>query len=463
MTESAAASFSSLNLARAQIANLDTLGYHEMTPIQAQSLPVVLEGRDLIARAKTGSGKTAAFGLGLLHKLDPRLFRVQGLVICPTRELAEQVSKELRRLAQGIPNIKVVSLCGGKPFGPQKASLQHGAHIAVGTPGRILDHLNKQTLQLSALHTLVLDEADRMLDMGFSEITFEIVRKLPTTRQTLLFSATYPQEIKKMSRSIQRDPVEVTVEAQHHPDAIEQVFYQVKQHQRNDTLLGIFEHYHPQSALVFCFTKKQCAEVAMLLNDNRIESLALHGDLDQRERDRVLVQFANNSYPVLVATDVAARGLDIKSLQAVINYELPRDPEIYVHRIGRTARAGQTGIALSIITEAELVRAQAIEEYRSEPCIYDVSASLDRQPEFSLQAPMATIQVDAGRKHKMRPGDLLGALTGDAELPGSTVGKIDVFDMFSFVALERESVKQALSYLANGKVKGRKIKARKIL
>jgi ATP-independent RNA helicase DbpA len=463
MTESAAASFSSLNLARAQIANLDTLGYHEMTPIQAQSLPVVLEGRDLIARAKTGSGKTAAFGLGLLHKLDPRLFRVQGLVICPTRELAEQVSKELRRLAQGIPNIKVVSLCGGKPFGPQKGSLQHGAHIAVGTPGRILDHLNKQTLQLSALHTLVLDEADRMLDMGFSEITFEIVRKLPTTRQTLLFSATYPQEIKKMSRSIQRDPVEVTVEAQHHPDAIEQVFYQVKQHQRNDTLLGIFEHYHPQSALVFCFTKKQCAEVAMLLNDNRIEALALHGDLDQRERDRVLVQFANNSYPVLVATDVAARGLDIKSLQAVINYELPRDPEIYVHRIGRTARAGQTGIALSIITEAELVRAQAIEEYRSEPCIYDVSASLDRQPEFSLQAPMATIQVDAGRKHKMRPGDLLGALTGDAELPGSTVGKIDVFDMFSFVALERESVKQALSYLANGKVKGRKIKARKIL
>ena len=463
MTESAAASFSSLNLARAQIANLDTLGYHEMTPIQAQSLPVVLEGRDLIARAKTGSGKTAAFGLGLLHKLDPRLFRVQGLVICPTRELAEQVSKELRRLAQGIPNIKVVSLCGGKPFGPQKASLQHGAHIAVGTPGRILDHLNKQTLQLSALHTLVLDEADRMLDMGFSEITFEIVRKLPTTRQTLLFSATYPQEIKKMSRSIQRDPVEVTVEAQHHPDAIEQVFYQVKQHQRNDTLLGIFEHYHPQSALVFCFTKKQCAEVAMLLNDNRIESLALHGDLDQRERDRVLVQFANNSYPVLVATDVAARGLDIKSLQAVINYELPRDPEIYVHRIGRTARAGQTGIALSIITEAELVRAQAIEEYRSEPCIYDVSASLDRQPEFSLQAPMATIQVDAGRKHKMRPGDLLGALTGDAELPGSTVGKIDVFDMCSFVALERASVKQALSHLANGKVKGRKIKAREIL
>ena len=463
MTESAAASFSSLNLARAQIANLDTLGYHEMTPIQAQSLPVVLEGRDLIARAKTGSGKTAAFGLGLLHKLDPRLFRVQGLVICPTRELAEQVSKELRRLAQGIPNIKVVSLCGGKPFGPQKGSLRHGAHIAVGTPGRILDHLNKQTLQLSALHMLVLDEADRMLDMGFSEITFEIVRKLPTTRQTLLFSATYPQEIKKMSRSIQRDPVEVTVEAQHHPDAIEQVFYQVKQHQRNDTLLGIFEHYHPQSALVFCFTKKQCAEVAMLLNDNRIESLALHGDLDQRERDRVLVQFANNSYPVLVATDVAARGLDIKSLQAVINYELPRDPEIYVHRIGRTARAGQTGIALSIITEAELVRAQAIEEYRSEPCIYDVSASLDRQPEFSLQAPMATIQVDAGRKHKMRPGDLLGALTGDAELPGSTVGKIDVFDMFSFVALERASVKQALSHLANGKVKGRKIKAREIL
>ena len=289
MTNTANDSFSSLNIAGAQIANLEALGYHKMTPIQASSLPIVLSGKDLIARAKTGSGKTAAFGLGLLQKVDPRLFRVQALVLCPTRELADQVGKELRRLAQGIPNIKLVSLVGGKPFGPQKGSLQHGAHIVVGTPGRVLDHLTKRSLQLDSLQTLVLDEADRMLDMGFSEATTQIAAQAPSRRQTLLFSATYPDAIRLLSRSIQRNPVIVTVEAEHKPDVIEQVFYHVRKHERNNTLLAIFEHYQPESALVFCHTKKQCAEVAALLNANRIKALALHGDLDQRERDKVLV------------------------------------------------------------------------------------------------------------------------------------------------------------------------------
>jgi len=462
MTDMANDSFSTLNIPIAQIANLDSLGYHKMTPIQAASLPIVLRGRDLIARAKTGSGKTAAFGLGLLQKVDPRVFRIQALVLCPTRELADQVGKELRRLAQGIPNIKLVSLVGGKPFGPQKGSLQHGAHIVVGTPGRILDHLTKQSLHLNSLQTLVLDEADRMLDMGFSEATARIVAQTPSTRQTLLFSATYPDSIKNLSRSIQRNPASVTVEAEHKPDVIEQVFYHVKTHERNNTLLAMFEHYQPESALVFCHTKKQCAEVATLLNQNRIEALPIHGDLDQRERDKVLVQFANNSYPVLVATDVAARGLDIKSLKAVINYELPRDPEIYVHRIGRTARAGATGIALSIFTDAEQMRVTAIEEYRSEACLYDVYASLDRHPGFELNAKMATIQLDAGRKQKIRPGDVLGALTGDAGLAGASIGKIDIFDMCTFVAIERTALRKALNYLANGRVKGRTVKARKI-
>jgi ATP-independent RNA helicase DbpA len=462
MTNMANDSFSSLNLSDAQIANLDSLGYHKMTPIQASSLPIVLSGKDLIAKAKTGSGKTAAFGLGLLHKIDPLLFRIQALVLCPTRELADQVGKELRRLARGIPNIKLVSLVGGKPFGPQRGSLQHGAHIVVGTPGRILDHLTKRSLQLDSLQTLVLDEADRMLDMGFSEATTLIAAQAPSKRQTLLFSATYPDEILSLSRSLQRNPVTVTVEADHKPDVIEQVFYQVKTHERNNTLLAIFEHYQPETALVFCHTKKQCAEVAAMLNKNRIEALAIHGDLDQRDRDKVLVQFANNSYPVLVATDVAARGLDIKSLKAVINYELPRDPEIYVHRIGRTARAGATGIALSIFTEAEQLRVTAIEEYRSEPCLYDVYASLDRHPGFELNAQMATVELDAGRKQKIRPGDLLGALTGDGGLAGASVGKIDIFDMCTFVAIERPALRQALNYLANGRVKGRSIKARKV-
>ena len=455
-------SFSTLPIAKAQIANLDSLGYKKMTAIQAQSLPHVLKGRDLIAQAKTGSGKTAAFGIGLLEAINPRFFGVQALVLCPTRELADQVGKELRRLARSIPNIKLVLLCGGKPFGPQRGSLEHGAHIAVGTPGRIQDHLRKETLKLDGLKTLVLDEADRMLDMGFFDVMTEIITQTPKSRQTLMFSATYPDAIKKLCRSIQRNPLTVTVEAEHKPGVIEQIFYEVKKHERNNTLLALFEHYKPETTLVFCHTKKQCDEVARFLNGRKIDALPIHGDLEQRERDQVLVRFSNNSCPVLVATDVAARGLDIKFLQAVINYELPRDPEIYVHRIGRTGRAGERGIALSIFTESEQHRVNSIEQYLKKPCVCDVYASLDRDPDFSLQSPMVTLQIDTGRKHKMRPGDLLGALTGDAGLAGSQIGKIDIFDMSSYVAIERDAVRQALNYLAVGKVKGRSVRARKI-
>ena len=454
--------FSSLPISPAQIANLESLGYKKMTPIQAQSLPQVLKGKDLIAKAKTGSGKTAAFGIGLLNNINPRFFGVQALVLCPTRELADQVGKELRRLARFTQNIKLVLLCGGKPLGPQIGSLEHGAHIVVGTPGRIQDHLRKGTLKLDGLKTLVLDEADRMLDMGFSDVMDDIISYTPDKRQTLLFSATYPDTIEKMSRSIQRNPIRVTVESEHKTSVIEQLFYEVKKHERNNALLALFEHYHPETAVVFCHTKVQCDEVADFLRDNRIDALAIHGDLDQRERDQVLVRFANNSCAVLVATDVAARGLDIKSLKAVINYELPRDPEIYVHRIGRTGRAGEKGIALSLFTSSEQFRVNAIADYQKKPSICDVPESLDRDPAFSLHAPMVTIQLDSGRKNKLRPGDILGALTGEAGLAGSQIGKIDIFDMSSYVALESTAVRQALNYLAQGKVKGRSIRARKI-
>lgn len=455
-------SFSSLAISAAQIANLDSLGYKKMTAIQAQSLPQVLKGKDLIAKAKTGSGKTAAFGIGLLNNINPRFFGVQALILCPTRELADQVGKEIRRLARFTPNIKLVLLCGGKPLGPQIGSLEHGAHIVVGTPGRIQDHLRKNTLKLEGLKTLVLDEADRMLDMGFSEVMTDIISQTPKTRQTLLFSATYPDTIKQMSQTIQRSPITVTVESEHTTSVIEQLFYEVKKHERNNALLALVEHYQPETTLVFCHTKKQCDEVADFLREQKIEALAIHGDLEQRERDQVLVRFANNSCSVLVATDVAARGLDIKALQAVINYELPRDPEIYVHRIGRTGRAGEKGIALSIFTQSEVVRVNAIEKYQKKPCICDVPESLDRDSSFSLQAPMVTIQLDSGRKNKLRPGDILGALTGDAGLAGSQIGKIDIFDMSSYVAIERTAIRQALNYLAQGKIKGRTIRARKI-
>ncbi|WP_273149118.1 ATP-dependent RNA helicase DbpA [Methylophaga thiooxydans] len=455
-------SFRSLQLSKAQLDALDSLGYESMTAIQAQSLPEILKGNDLIAQAKTGSGKTAAFGIGLLQKLNPRFFGAQALVLCPTRELAEQVGKEIRKLARFMPNIKLVMLCGGKPIGPQIGSLEHGAHIVVGTPGRVQDHLRKNTLKLEGLTTLVLDEADRMLDMGFADAMQAIIGQIPKNRQTLLFSATYPDTIQKMSRQIQRDPVTVTVEAEHNKEVIQQVFYEVSKHDRNTALLSLFAHYQPETCVVFCHTKKQCDDVADFLNNKQIDALAIHGDLDQRDRDQVLVRFANNSCPVLVATDVAARGLDIKALQMVINYELPRDPEVYVHRIGRTGRAGQTGLAMSIVTPNETPRILAIEEYSNRPCPCDELMSLNNNVDFSLQAPMATIQIDAGRKGKLRPGDILGALTGDAGLKGSQIGKIDIFDMSSYVAVKKAALRQTLNYLAKGKIKGRTVRARQL-
>jgi ATP-independent RNA helicase DbpA len=462
MTPDDSSGFDALPLKEGLLANLITLGYDRMTPIQAQGLPLVLKGKDLIARAKTGSGKTATFGLGVLQKLDPQSLAVQALVLCPTRELADQVGKEMRRLAQGIPNVRLLTLTGGKPIGPQKASLQHGAHIVVGTPGRILDHLQRNTLKLERLETLVLDEADRMLDMGFEEAVSDIVAATPRKRQTLLFSATYPDEIARISRRVQHQPVTVSVETTHEPGVIEQIFYQVSKHERHNALIRLFEHYQPSSALVFCRTRAQCAEVAALLNDRGISARAIHGELDQRRRDEVLALFANGSCPVMVATDVAARGLDIRSLPMVINYELPHDPEIYTHRIGRTGRAGESGLAVSLFLEGERARLNSIEADTGTPCIEDVPASLDPHPGYQLNATMETIELDAGRKQKLRPGDVLGALTGEAGLSGDVVGKIDIFDWSTLVALQRGSARKALAYFASGKIKGRRVKARRL-
>ena len=403
-------SFSSLALSNALIDNLDSLGYKTMTPVQAESLPAILEGKDLIVQAKTGSGKTAAFGLGLLNGINPRFFGVQALILCPTRELADQVAKELRRFARCIPNIKSLVLCGGKPLRRQIDSLEHGAHIIVGTPGRITDHLSRKTLNLDGVKTLVLDEADRMLDMGFQEEIHNIVNTTPKNRQTLLFSATYPNAIKKMCASIQKNPVTIKIDVTHETHVIKQHFYQMSHKLRDHTLLGLFEHHQPDSAVVFCRTKIQCHEVAHFLRDNRIEAVAIHGDLEQKERDEVLVRFSNNSCPVLVATDVAARGLDIKTLKAVINYELPHDPEVYVHRIGRTGRAGESGLALSLYTEAEVGRIIAIEDYQKIESKSESADSLKRIPNFSMQASMTTLQLGSGKKNKLRPGDLLGSI-----------------------------------------------------
>ncbi|MBP6791551.1 MAG: ATP-dependent RNA helicase DbpA [Aeromonas sp.] len=453
--------FSSLNLSSALQDNLASLGYLQMTPIQAQSLPLVLDGKDLIAKAKTGSGKTAAFGLGLLAKLDVNRLAVQALVLCPTRELADQVATEIRRLARTLPNVKLVTLCGGTPTAPQSATLGFGAHIAVGTPGRILKHLEQGTLALDDLKTLVLDEADRMLDMGFGEDINRVISHAPQDRQTLLFSATYPEGIAQMSRGVQRNPVEVSVESLHEESAIEQKLYEVPAGQRLDALTWLLSHYQPGSCVVFCNTKRACNDVADHLAAKGFSALALNGDLEQRERDQVLVRFANGSATILVATDVAARGLDIKELGAVINYELTYDPEVHVHRIGRTGRAGQQGLALSLYQPNEAQRVNFIEEYQQAPIPQGDLAGIGRDIK-PIAPQMVTLSIDAGRKSKVRAGDILGALTGEGGIAGADVGKIQISEQYSYVAVKRQVASAALKRLQEGKIKGRSYRARKL-
>lgn len=453
--------FSSLNLSPALQENLTSLGYLQMTPIQAQSLPLVLDGKDLIAKAKTGSGKTAAFGLGLLAKLNVNRLEVQALVLCPTRELADQVATEIRRLARSLPNVKLVTLCGGTPTAPQSATLSFGAHIAVGTPGRILKHLEQGTLELSGLKTLVLDEADRMLDMGFGEDINRVISYAPQQRQTLLFSATYPEGIAQMSRGVQRNPIEVSVESLHEGSAIEQKLYEVPAGQRLDALTWLLSHYQPSSCVVFCNTKRACNDVADHLAAKGFSALALNGDLEQRERDQVLVRFANGSATILVATDVAARGLDIKELGAVINYELTYDPEVHVHRIGRTGRAGQQGLALSLYQPNEAQRVNFIEEYQQAPMQLGDLDSIGRDIK-PIAPQMVTLSIDAGRKTKVRAGDILGALTGEGGIAGADVGKIQISEQYSYVAVKRSVASAALKRLQEGKIKGRSYRARKL-
>jgi len=455
--------FSTLKLKPGLLSNLSTLGYEAMTPIQAQSLPHILAGEDVIAQGKTGSGKTAAFGLGLLENLNVKRFRIQTLVLCPTRELADQVATETRRLARGIHNIKVLTLCGGVPFGPQVGSLEHGAHIVVGTPGRVDEHLRKGTLRLDDLNTFVLDEADRMMEMGFQEAVEDIVDLMPEQRQTLLFSATFPEEIKSITQRIMLKPEMVKVESNHDELSIKQHFYKVDDNDQRLTAVRLLLLQHrPESTVIFCNTKKDAQEVADELHHFGFSVMALHGDLDQKDRDQTLVRFSNKSVSILVATDVAARGLDIDSLDAVINYHIARDPEIHIHRIGRTGRAGSKGIACSLISDNESHKVIALGNYldiaiEGEPL---PSINVLDKPVFGPE--MATLQIEGGKKQKVRPGDILGALTGDQGVAGNQVGKINVFDNWAYVAVKREVTQIALKKLGQGQLKGRSFRIRLI-
>jgi len=468
--------FRSLPLSSGLLEVVAALGYTQLTPIQAASIPVLLEGRDLVGQSRTGSGKTAAFALPILQRLSLETRALKALVLCPTRELSAQVARELRKLGRNLPGLQVLVLAGGEPLRPQASALEKGVHVAVGTPGRLLDHLDRGTLDLRRTETVVLDEADRMLDMGFADDMERILEALPRSRQTVFFSATFPSTIEALSNKYQRDPVRVTIET---PQGVEgeasrQLLIKVEPEAKLRALRWALQRHPHEAALIFANLKTTVAELEKALANAGTSVASLHGDLEQYERDLVMAKFRNGSTRVLVATDVAARGIDVENLDLVINYDLPPQPEVYVHRIGRTGRAGKVGLALSFASERDKPKVKNIEAHTKTKLERTAMDALDRRepneaeddegapasaPAIDLErtAKMDTLRIGGGRKQKVRPGDILGALTGEAGgLQGSDIGKIEIHDNFSYVAVSKQVSRHAQQSLSNGRIKGRK-------
>ena len=466
--------FSDLDLPPLLLEVIAELGYTKMTPIQAESIPVLLSGRDLVGQSKTGSGKTAAFSIPILRNVNIKTRVVQALILCPTRELCAQVAREVRRLGRRHAGLQVLVASGGQFIAPQVGALEKGAHLVVGTPGRVLDLIQRKSLILGKTTTLVLDEADRMLDMGFEEDMEEILAALPRKCQSVFFSATFPKSITDLSAKYQQNPVNVTIkDAAGEEAAIEEKFYEAGLGEKTTALIRILEHHAPQSAIVFTNMKAVAREVSDALNNTGISAASLHGDLEQFERDRVMARFRNHSTRILVATDVAARGIDIESLDLVVNFDCPTKPDTYVHRIGRTGRAGKTGLAVSIVTPREKFKLELIGQYTStKPVISPlprakappqksdiITGGRDDENSVIKTARMETISISAGRKDKLRPGDILGALTGESGgLKGDDVGKIEIHDRISYVAVRKDVAQHALKSLLEGKIKGRTFK-----
>ncbi len=457
--------FASLSLAPSLLGVIAELGYTQPTPIQIAAIPPMLAGMDVVGQSRTGSGKTAAFALPILHRLQIDKRDVQALVICPTRELSSQVAREFRRLGRGLAGLTVVELIGGQRARLQKDALERGAHIAVGTPGRLLDLHNSGALDTQTIITLILDEADRMLDMGFGEQVMSLVRQLSPVRQTALFSATFPDSIATLSASCQRMPRRLKIDEPEGAQAeISQLRMTTRREDRFPALCSLLTTHPHESALIFCNFKSTVADVSRRLAGAGVSVDRLDGDLDQFHRDQVLARFRNQSIRLLIATDVAGRGIDVKGLDLVINYEVPQHPEIYVHRIGRTGRAGRKGVAISLTIDGQDERREAIEEMTGTPIaeitpedLGDLDSHLRA---LARPAPMRTIQISGGRKNKVRPGDILGALTGEAGgLDGSQVGKIEVQAQLTYVAVEHSVCRAAVDCLNAGRIKGKRFRA----
>ncbi|MGK0480059.1 MAG: ATP-independent RNA helicase DbpA [Planctomycetota bacterium] len=464
--------FEALGLAPELLSAVRDAGFTEPTPVQAACIPALLEGKDVVGQSRTGSGKTAAFGLPLLQRIRLEERSVQALILCPTRELASQVARELRGFGAGLSGLTILELTGGQPARPQREALARGVHVAVGTPGRVLDHLQNHSLLPGSIQGLVLDEADRMLDMGFGPDVRRIVKLLPGKRQTALFSATFPESIEAMCQSLQRaDAVRVAIDSganggDEEVQDVQQLRLTCKLDERFPALCRLLVDHTHESVIVFCNFKASVAELTEALSQSGVSADRLDGDLDQFNRDEVLARFRNGSVRTLVATDVAGRGIDIDGLDLVINYELPSKPEIYVHRIGRTGRAGKTGVAITLVKGERDPRIEAIEALTGqtvEPIVLHKNALADVPGMLAmLSGPpqMATIRISGGRKDKVRRGDILGALTGEAgALQGTDVGKIEVQDHLSYVAVKEHLARAATARLNKGRIKGKRYRA----
>ncbi len=455
--------FRALALSPALLSVVDELGYEKLTPIQEQTIPLLLEGKDLVGQSKTGSGKTAAFALGILERLRLEERQLGALVLCPTRELSAQVAREIRRLGRRHAGLSVLVLAGGEPVRTQAVQLERGVHVVVGTPGRVLDQLRRRNLRVHAVNCVVLDEADRMLDMGFQEDMEKILKALPPVRQTLFFSATFPDSIAALSKKHQKDPAWVRIDEEVESSEIRQIVYTAEPEEKLGALRWVLRQHPHESALVFANFKASVAEIEQALSGANVSVASLHGDLEQFDRDRVMAKFRNASTRVLVATDVAARGIDVQHLDLVVNFELPSQPEVYVHRIGRTGRAGKSGLAVSLCAANERAKLAAIEQ------VVNVSLEPVKRPAkqresapaqaLDRSAAMATLRIAGGRKDKLRPGDILGALCGEASgLKADDIGKIEIHDHFSFVAVAARVSLQAQQSLNDGRIKGKRFK-----
>ncbi len=431
------------------INSLSSLGYTNMTPIQQNSIKALLENKDMIAQAKTGSGKTVAFLTSSLLKIDSSSKNPQLIIILPTRELASQVANEARNIGKYIKDLKVLTLCGGVPLTPQVKSLEKGSNIIVGTPGRLNDHISRETIDFSDIKVMVLDEADRLLDMGFHDEVVRISNMMPNDKQTILFSATFPPKIESLVKEVCKKPVRVSGDILT-DDSIEEFAY--VSGDKDKMLIDILSHYKPESSIIFCNTKVEVDRVDEMLYKLGFDSLAFHGDFSQYERDEIFIRFSNRSIPILVATDIASRGLDIDDVNLVVNYDLPDKPENYTLRIGRTGRLDAKGIAISIYQIEQKDKLNFIA-----PKVIKKSFE-NRIKKLPIQTSLVTLVIAGGKQQKVRKGDILGTLCKDLNINSSHIGNINITPKVSFVAIDKDIFIKVLKNVERIKIKGKRFK-----